>query len=341
MNHPRALARACAAALLLLAPFFTMAEPVGAPLGSVGSGTPAARFSPIFPDALRQIDYASVSGGDMATAETLAESRDLDPMSQRLQSVFLNNDVFALYGKPGAKTMGILGQYDLAGIEPGMADFVRRYDEANGGRGIVPAFYIIYGTCWPEGEIGILSDAVVRQYIEFAAARGWYVFLDHQIGRYPVADAVKKLLPYLKYPNVHLALDPEWRTTKPMQEIGYVTAEELNMAQTMIQDYMVEHGIPGRKMLVVHQFKPKMILNRPAVRGDFPLVQLVHCADGFGAPSLKKSTYAHNALAKNIPIKSFKLFLKPTVAGAGWDQPLMSPEEVFALDPRPYLIMYQ
>jgi len=35
------------------------------------------------------------------------------------------------------------------------------------------------------------------------------------------------------------------------------------------------------------------------------------------------------------------LFLKPTIANAGYDQPLMSPEEVFQLNPRPYLIMYQ
>ena len=50
---------------------------------------------------------------------------------------------------------------------------------------------------------------------------------------------------------------------------------------------------------------------------------------------------AYNALAKNIPLKSFKLFSKPTVAGAGYDQPMMTPEEVFSLTPRPYLIMYQ
>jgi hypothetical protein len=237
--------------------------------------------------------------------------------------------------------MGILGQYPLSAIEPVMNEFIAKYDAANGDRGIIPSFYIIFGTCWPEGEIGYLSDSVIRQYIEFAAQRGWYVFLDHQIGRYSVESAVKRLLPYLQYPNVQLALDPEWRTTKPMQEIGSVTADEVNMAQKMIQDYMVEHGLPGRRMLVIHQFKPKMIMNRSAVRSDFELVQLIHCADGFGSPTLKKSTYALNAEATNIPIKSFKLFLKPTVAGAGYDQPLMTPDEVFQLNPRPYLIMYQ
>jgi hypothetical protein len=237
--------------------------------------------------------------------------------------------------------MGILGQYSLTDIEAVMNRFVTMYDLANGDRGIIPAFYIIYGTCWPGGDIGILPDSTVKQYIEFARARGWYVFIDHQIGKYSVESAVKRLLPWLEYPNVQLALDPEWRTTKPMEEIGYVTADEVNMAQRMIQDYMVAHGIPGRRMLVVHQFKPKMISNRAAVRSDFELVQLIHCADGFGSPTLKKSTYAQNAAATNIPLKSFKLFLKPTIPNAGWDEPLMTPDEVFKLNPRPYLIMYQ
>lgn len=260
---------------------------------------------------------------------------------QGLQSVLLNSDVFALYGKPSARTMGILGQYSLKEIEPIMNEFVKLYDTANGNRKIIPAFYIIYGTCWPAGEIGILSTAIVEQYIAFAAERGWYVFLDHQIGKYSVAEATKKLLPFLKYPNVHLALDPEWRTTKPMQEIGSVTAEEINEAQQIIQNYMIEHGIGGRRMLVIHQFNAKMIKQRQLVKSNYERVQLIHCSDGFGSPKLKKDTYAYNAAAKNIPLKSFKLFLKPTVEGAGYDIPIMKPEEVFSLEPRPYLIMYQ
>lgn len=259
----------------------------------------------------------------------------------QLQSVLLNNDVFALYGKPNAYTMGLLGQYSLENIAPIMRQFVSLYDEANLDRGVIPAFYIIYGTCWPEGEIGILSKAITEQYINYAAERGWYVFLDHQIGKYSVDQAVKKLLPFLKYPNVHLALDPEWRTRKPMKEIGYVTAEEINHAQTLIQNYIITHNLPGRRMLVIHQFNAKMIVRRSQVESTAERVQLIHCSDGFGPPKLKRETYAYNALAKNIPLKSFKLFLKPTVAGAGYDRPLMTPSEVFALSPRPYLIMYQ
>lgn len=313
-------------------------------IDSIGKTENGTRFSPLFPYALYQSSVVELSenrNAAVASVPTYEESCEENKESPRLQSVLLNNDIFALYGKPNSKTMGILGQYSLDDIKPVMDDFVEKYDEANGRRGIIPAFYIIFGTCWPEGDIGILPDAVVCRYIEFAQEHGWYVFLDHQIGKYSVESAVKKLLPYLKYPNVHLALDPEWRTTKPMKEIGSVSAEEINTAQKMIQNYLIAHSLPGRRMLVIHQFKPKMISNRTAIKTNFELVQLIHCSDGFGSPELKKNTYAFNALAKNIPLKSFKLFLKSTVVGAGYDQPLMTPEEVMLLDPRPYLIMYQ
>lgn len=334
---------------LLVAVFIISASALVAESGAmhvdeIGKSERIARFAPLFPRALSMsvaAELSDIKAASFVSVPTEEESREWERSSPRLQSVFLNNDVFALYGKPSSRVMGILGQYPLSEIEPVMNRFVTMYDTANGSRGVVPAFYIIYGTCWPEGEIGILSDSVVRQYIEYARARGWYVFLDHQIGKYTVESAMNRLLPWLAYPNVQLALDPEWRTTKPMQEIGYVTADEINTAQRMMQDYMVEHGIPGRRMLVVHQFKPRMISNRETVRSDFALVQLIHCADGFGSPTLKKSTYALNAAAKNIPLKSFKLFLKPMIEGAGFDEPLMSPEDVFKLNPRPYLIMYQ
>jgi len=314
------------------------------PEKNTGLSVGQIEWKPIFPRALF-LNKPEISvmetGGVAGPVEYQDIVKNKERAAQGLQSVLLNSDVFALYGKPNARTMGILGQYSLAEIEPIMNEFVKLYDAANGSRSIIPAFYIIYGTCWPQGEIGILPTDIAEQYIAFAAERGWYVFLDHQIGKYTVSEAMKKLLPFLKYPNVHLALDPEWRTTKPMQEIGSVTAEEINEAQQIMQNYMVDHGIGGRRMLVIHQFNAKMIKQRPLVKSNYERVQLIHCSDGFGTPKLKKDTYAYNAAAKNIPLKSFKLFLKPTVEGAGYDIPIMKPEEVLKLDPRPYLIMYQ
>lgn len=300
------------------------------------------KWAPLFPSVLwvKNIPIKQeVLIHTVKTKEEMDASLKFD--ESKLQSVLLNNDIFALYGKPDAYTMGILGRYSPEEIEPIMNKFAATYDEANKERGIIPAFYLIYGTCWPGGDIGLLRQSTVKKYIEFAAERGWYVFIDHQIGKYTVEQAMNAILPFLKYPNVHLALDPEWHTTEPMKVIGSVTGDEINKAQVMMDKYIKENNITGRRMLVIHQFNAIMIKKRANVRSDYERVQLIHCADGFGSPQLKKDSYAYNALAQNIPLKSFKLFSKPTVAGAGYDQPMMTPDEVFNLNPRPYLIMYQ
>ena len=85
----------------------------------------------------------------------------------------------------------------------------------------------------------------------------------------------------------------------------------------------------------------KMITGRDRVRATWPGVRLVHTADGFGSPSLKRSTYAWNARATNMPRKGFKLFFKSKVPGAGYDDPLLSPDQVLGLVPSPELIIYQ
>jgi len=257
------------------------------------------------------------------------------------QSILLNNDILAFYGHPLSKRMGILGVYPIDELYVRLKQLGHEYDALNGDRGLKLAFYIIYGTVWPEGEIGYLRESVLKQYIEFALQNDILVFLDHQIGRYGVVDSLKKMLPYLRYPNVHLALDPEWRTTMPMKEIGSVTAQEINQAQETMEAYILANDIPGERMLVVHQFNWRMIQKREQVRADFARVRLVHCADGFGVPAVKKASYEYNAIAKNMPVKAFKLFFKSGIPGAGFDEPLLSPAQVLQLEPRPYLVMYQ
>ena len=256
--------------------------------------------------------------------------------------LLLNNDIFAFYGNPRSKKMGILGEHSLEDLEPILLEYAGAYDAANGeSRGVIPALYLIYGTCLPEGKIGYLPENIVKKYIDYAAQRGWLVFLDHQIGRYSVESAMEKLLHFLKYPNVHLALDPEWSTDRPMEVTGSITGEELNSAQKIMSDYISSHNIPGNRILVVHQFKPMMIKNPSVVSGNFTSVNLVHCADGFGNPPLKRLTYKNNTKIKNMPVKAFKLFFKGPVEGAGYDDPLMTPEEVYTLEPKPRVIMYQ
>jgi hypothetical protein len=263
------------------------------------------------------------------------------PAAQENESILLNDDILAFYGHPMSNRMGILGRYSITELDTRLSELAAEYQAVNGGRGVRKAFYLIYGTVWPEGEIGVLRESVLLEYIQYAQENDLLVFIDHQIGRYDPIDSLKRMLPYLKYPNVHLALDPEWRTTKPMREIGTVTAAEINQAQQVMEEYLLEQNLPGERLLVIHQFNWRMIQNREDVKSDFARVRLVHCADGFGTPTLKRASYAYNAQAANIPIKGFKLFYDFGIPGAGYDQPLLTPKQVVELNPRPYIIMYQ
>ena len=273
-------------------------------------------------------------------ANTQAEQEAINRLTSDYTSLLLNNDILAFYGHPRSTIMGILGRFPIEELDKKLTVLASEYKTA-GGRNVIKAFYIIFGTVWPEGEIGIINSELLTQWIEYALAHDILVFIDHQIGRYDPVASLRRMLPWLKYPNVHLALDPEWRTTKPMKEIGSVTADEINRAQKEMEDYIIANNIPGERFLVIHQFNAKMISNRDRVRSDFQRVRLVHCADGFGPPHLKRGSYAYNAEAANIPVKAFKLFYNFGIPGAGYDNPLMSPKDVFALNPRPYIIMYQ
>ncbi|MDR1507270.1 MAG: hypothetical protein LBI67_09245 [Treponema sp.] len=274
-------------------------------------------------------------------AHSQEERQQLERDVRNSRPLVLNDDILAFYGHPDSPYMGILGRYTKEELNAQLENLGAEYDQVNGSRGVRKAFYLIYGTVQPKGKIGYISEKTLKEYLDFAQENDILVFIDHQIGRYDPVDSLKELLPYLEYPNVHLALDPEWRTAQPMTVIGNVTAEELNRAQEEMSRYIEENRISGERMLVVHQFDWRMIKNRDKVETGYKQVNLVHCADGFGSPALKRNTYAYNALAANMPLKGFKLFYNFQIPGAGYDDPLLSPEEVNSLDPRPSLVIYQ
>ncbi|MCL2267537.1 MAG: hypothetical protein FWC17_07205, partial [Treponema sp.] len=256
-------------------------------------------------------------------------------------SFLLNNDILAYYGHPASRNMGILGRHSIEELDQLLTAVAAEYEAVSGGKKIRKAFYLIFGTVWPAGEIGIINHDVLMRYIDYGLRHDILIFIDHQIGRYDPIDSLRRMLPYLRYPNVHLALDPEWRTDRPMEVFGVVAADEINRAQQVMEEYIIENNIPGERYLVIHQFNAGMITNRMGIRTNFNRVRLIHCMDGIGSPSMKLSTYAFNAQATNMPIKAFKLFYNLGIPGAGFDNPIMSPRDVYNLNPRPYIIMYQ
>ena len=272
---------------------------------------------------------------------TYAEQEAYNRMVTDYMSIILNNDILAYYGHPRSRQMGILGRFPMDELHRQLKVTAARYEAVNGGRPVKIAFYIIFGTAWPEGEIGVINQDLLRTWVEYALENDILVFLDHQIGRHDPIASLSRMFSWLRYPNVHLALDPEWRTRRPMLEIGHLTAEEINRAQQVMENYMYDNDITGERILIIHQFNWRMIINRDDVISNFRRVRLVHHISGIGTPTEKIGTYAHHgARAMNIPVKGFKLWYDFNIPGHR-DHPLMSPADVMELVPRPYIIMYQ
>lgn len=259
----------------------------------------------------------------------------------RPASVLENQVVVAYYGQPSSTRMGILGEQSMAEGKAKLEETAKTWEAVAGGKTILPAFHLIYATCYPDANVGLLSASTVLRYVEFAAENNMIVILDHQMGKHTIETAMKSMLPFLKYPNVHLAIDPEWKTSNPGIELGTITAADVNLAQQMMEDYLNAENLPGKRMLILHQFHAKMISQRDTVRSDFERVDLVHHADGFGPPQLKLDTYRFLAGMKNLPVKGFKLFLPKPWKTKGMDIPLLTPAQIMALDPQPVYISYQ
>jgi LysM repeat protein len=241
------------------------------------------------------------------------------------------------YGRPGVDLMGILGEYSIEDLVPRLAAQATAYDEANGpDMGVMPAFHLVYGmaTQFP-GEDGdhlvFMTDEAVESYIEAAQEHGWSVILDIQIGNRDPLDAMSEGFRWLSYPNVHLAIDPEFAMVHPDQErpgvpIGFVTGAQVNQIQRAMRDHMRENDLPDRRILILHQFLHRMIPDKEDITSVYK-VDLVITADGWGEPTGKVVKY-NNFTSESQKFTGFKLFYK-------WDEPLLNEREVLGIDNPP------
>lgn len=282
--------------------------------------------------------YADVAA-DGAVRATLRKSitERLTPVARAAgaESPYHQKTWITYYGRPTIGLMGIIGEHDAAGIMPLIKEKAAEYDAANGpSLGVQPAVHLVWGMATVDDQpddshIAYLTEQEVMPYIEEGLKHGVAVILDSQIANLSAAESISPALPYLKYPNVHLAIDPEFAVAHPGQAIpgtpiGYLTAEQVNDVQRAMAEYMRANGIEGKRILMVHQFQSNMIVDKAKLDATFPEVELTLSVDGFGNPYVK--TWKYNALVDEYtPFTSFKLFY-------GWDEPLMTPRQALGVD---------
>ena len=120
-------------------------------------------------------------------------------------------------------------------------------------------------------------------------------------------------------------------TAIPGAKIGSMSGALLNATQLWLNE--LGERVGSRKALIIHQFDNRMFSDK-AVIEDYPLVELVWDADGFGGPGAKIADYEQYATEPGFEYGGFKLFYN-------YDTPLMTPAQVLSLEPFPVFVVYQ
>lgn len=248
--------------------------------------------------------------------------------------------IVTYYGNPFSKRMGILGEIPPEPMMDRLEKEAAAWQKADSSSTVMPALELVATVASPTpGEGGRYSTRMPASLIEkvlgWSHSRGWLTILDIQVGRSTVKAETEHLLPYLRRPDVHLALDPEFQMPKgirPGKRIGSSDAEDVNVAIGILADLVERERLPP-KLLLVHRFTDEMLKRHKKIRLD-PRVQVVVVMDGFGPPHAKKSVYRREITREPVEHAGLKLFYKN-------DQPMMTHAEILKLQPVPRVIIYQ
>lgn len=254
--------------------------------------------------------------------------------------------IVAYYGNFLSKGMGVLGEYP----EDVMLEMFRKeiaaWEAADPETPVLPAIdYIAIVAQGSAGRDGMYRARMPFTEIDKAVALAekvdGIVILEVQAGLSDVMTEVKTLEPYLKMPQVHLAIDPEFamkrRGAPPGQVVGTVSAEEVNEAIAYLSEIVRAEKLPP-KVLVVHRYTRPMVTQAADI-APTPEVQVVMDMDGWGGMSNKLSTYEAYIVSEPVQFTGFKLFYKNDRKWEG--SRLFTPAEVLELLPRPVFIQYQ
>jgi hypothetical protein len=246
--------------------------------------------------------------------------------------------VVALYGAPRDPELGVLG----IGSPDQAARRLERQASAYGrpGRPVLPAFELITTLvtedAGEDGNHALHEEAsTIRRYLRAARAHHMLLILDIQPGYASFAEEARRLEPFLRQPDVSLALDPEWSLTSPQlpgQEIGSTDAATINQVSRYLSRIVHRDHLP-QKLLVVHRFTDDMLESEDQLERD-PGVALVLNVDGFGDRANKVAKYRQLARKRQGAFNGFKLFYHE-------DLDLMKPNEVLRLRPQPDFVVYE
>jgi hypothetical protein len=255
------------------------------------------------------------------------------------------NRIVAYYGNLYSKKMGALGAYPEAEMLQKLDVEVQKWNAADPTTPVIPALHYVavtaQGSKGGDGKyIFRMPSSEIEKVLAMAKKINAIVFLDVQVGLSNLQTELPLLEKYLKMPQVHLGIDPEFSMktgAKPGKVVGTMDAEDINFAADYLAKLVKENNLTP-KVLIVHRYTQKMVTNYTSIK-PLPEVQIVMDMDGWGDPDKKITTYRNFIYKEPVQFTGFKLFykndlLEPKTA-------LMTPKDVLKLKPQPIYIQYQ
>jgi len=253
--------------------------------------------------------------------------------------------IVAYYGNFYSKKMGVLGEYPPNEMLKMLGAEIKKWEAADPSTPVQPALHYIAATA--QGSPGKDGKYRLRMpfkqndsVINLAARIHALVFLDVQVGLSNVQAEIPQLEKYLKMPQVHLGIDPEFSMKtgkKPGTVIGTMDASDVNFVTNYLAGLVKANNLPP-KILVVHRFTRPMITNYKSIQ-KHPEVQIVMDMDGWGEPTLKYDSYKSYISIEPVQFTGFKLFYKNDIRKA--KSRMLTPVEVLSQKPKPIYIQYQ
>ncbi|HKW09299.1 MAG TPA: hypothetical protein VJO33_02905 [Gemmatimonadaceae bacterium] len=252
--------------------------------------------------------------------------------------------IVAFYGNPLSRRMGILAEKPVDSMLARLDREVAKWTAADTSIPVQPALHLIavvaQGTPGRDGKYRQRADtALIERVYGWAHSHGALLFLDVQLGRSTLEEELPRVLPFLKRPDVHLGIDPEFAMGPkgtPGSRIGTLDARDINEAVDVLADLVTKDSLPP-KVLVVHRFTRDMLTHSTRIRVD-PRVQVVINMDGWGPPWMKRESYRRYVARYPVEYTGFKLFYRNDTRQG---DALMTPSQILSLFPRPLYIQYQ
>ena len=253
--------------------------------------------------------------------------------------------IVAYYGNLYSTKMGVLGEYPEAEMLVKLNEEVKKWEETDPNTPVVSALHYIavvaQESAGKDGKYRLrMPDSEIDKVLAMAEKIRALVFLDIQVGFSSLQTEVPLLEKYLKLPNVHLGVDPEFSMKtgiRPGKIVGTYDAADINFAANYLAKIVKENNLPP-KILVVHRYTQKMVTNYQEIK-PLPEVQIVMHMDGWGYAAKKKNTYQQFIYKEPVQFTGFKLFYKSDIKTPG--TALMTPADLLKLIPQPIYIQYQ